>query len=204
MSGTVRACIVDALDNLDEDQRVRFKYELSNRKRIGYGLIEKERTVQIAQRIISKFTTDGAIACVADVLRAIGLEDEAKSLEGEGRDCRGAPAAAGPGGTCSLPRGGAGGSVCSEETEDEHFVDKNQVELIKRITSVKPILDHLLHKKLMSSEMYNLVDAERTNEDKMRKLIYDVITPLGLRGKDELVWILDEEQPYIMETLRGK
>uniref|UniRef100_A0A0E9XI13 Pyrin domain-containing protein n=1 Tax=Anguilla anguilla TaxID=7936 RepID=A0A0E9XI13_ANGAN len=81
MPKSVRDRIIAVLDTLSKKQLIVFKHKLSELKIIGYGLIEKEITVQITQRLVSKFTEARAIARTAEVLRAIGLQDEADSLE---------------------------------------------------------------------------------------------------------------------------
>ena len=85
-----------------------------------------------------------------------------------------------------------------------HFVDEHQVELIRRVVAVKAILDHLVQKRVVSGEMVSLILFEKTSEDQMRKLMYDVILRIGTKAKDELVNILEREEPYLMEDLRGK
>ncbi|KAJ8271274.1 hypothetical protein COCON_G00101330 [Conger conger] len=192
MPKTVRERIIEALDNLSSDNLLRFKHKLSELKIIGYGLIENETTVQITRRLVSKFTTSRAIAGTAEVLRAIELHDEAEELENDRAPVAGA----------ERPPGSATSSN-TELTEGDHFVDKNQVQLIKRVTAVKSILDHLLHKKFIVSEMYSLILCEKTSEDQMRKLMHDVIFRIGEKAKDELVKILETEELYLMGDLRG-
>ncbi|XP_035274360.1 apoptosis-associated speck-like protein containing a CARD [Anguilla anguilla] len=207
MPKSVRDRIIAVLDNLSKQQLLRFKHKLSELKIVGFGLIEKEIAVQITQRLVSKFTEARAIARTAEVLRAIDLQDEADSLEQGENDREGANVATGAGAASPTAAGENGGSATScspKPTEGQHFVDKNHVGLITRITEVKPILDRLYEKKLISIEMFGRITAEKTNEDRMRKLLYDVILPQGEGAKDELVAILDEQQPYIMGTLRGK
>ncbi|EGV93958.1 NACHT, LRR and PYD domains-containing protein 1 [Cricetulus griseus] len=50
-----------------------------------------------------------------------------------------------------------------------HFVDQHREQLVARVTSVDPILDKL-HSQVLSEEQYEMVRAEATNPDKMRKL----------------------------------
>ncbi|XP_035274361.1 apoptosis-associated speck-like protein containing a CARD [Anguilla anguilla] len=207
MPKSVRDRIMAVLDTLSKEQLLIFKHKLSELDIIGYGRIENEGTVQITQRLVSKFTEARAIAHTAKVLRAIDLQDEADSLEQGENDREGANVATGAGAASpTAARGNCGSATnCSPKpTEGQHFVDKNHVELITRITAVNPILDRLYRKKLISIEMFRRITAEKTPEDQMRKLLYDVILPQGEGAKDELVAILDEQQSYIMETLRGK
>ncbi|KAJ8271273.1 hypothetical protein COCON_G00101320 [Conger conger] len=195
MPKTVIERINDALDYLSDDDLLRFKHKLSELKIIGYGKIQHEKTVQVTRRLVSTLTTSRAIARTAEVLRAMELYDEADDLENDGNDR--APVAG-----AERPPGSATSSN-TELTEGDHFVDKNQVQLIKRVTAVKSILDHLLHKKFIVSEMYNLILCEKTSEDQMRKLMHDVIFRIGVKAKDELVKILEMEELYLMGDLRG-
>ncbi|XP_064194102.1 uncharacterized protein LOC135256189 [Anguilla rostrata] len=273
MPKSVRDRIMAVLDTLSKEQLLRFKRKLSELDIIGYGRIENEGTVDITHRLVSKFTVARAIPCIAEVLRAIDLQEEAGRLEQSENDREGANVATGAGAASpTAARGNCGSatncspkptegqcenlhplwkkslkvftcqtnnftvfaretspyyirmstSACTYMTSSnhthlitsseiifnfeicQHFVDKNHVELITRITAVNPILDRLYRKKLISIEMLGVITAEKTNEDRMRKLLYDVILPQGEGAKDELVAILDEQQPYIMGTLRGK
>ncbi|KAG9333586.1 hypothetical protein JZ751_011323 [Albula glossodonta] len=81
MGKTVSDLIIQALENLSSNELDRFKRKLSELKEIGYGRTEKETIAGIAELIIGKFTKSKAIACTADVLRAIEQEDKAKDLE---------------------------------------------------------------------------------------------------------------------------
>lgn len=49
-------------------------------------------------------------------------------------------------------------------------MDKNEAVLIERVTSVMPIADELKSKDMLHGEKYDEIRAEKTNQDKMRKL----------------------------------
>ncbi|KAG5849528.1 hypothetical protein ANANG_G00111910 [Anguilla anguilla] len=106
MPKSVRDRIIAVLDTLSKQQLLRFKHKLSELKIVGFGLIEKEITVQITQRLVSKFTEARAIARTAEVLRAIGLQDEADSLEQGENDREGANVATGAGAASPTAAGG--------------------------------------------------------------------------------------------------
>uniref|UniRef100_A0A3B3STG6 Pyrin domain-containing protein n=1 Tax=Paramormyrops kingsleyae TaxID=1676925 RepID=A0A3B3STG6_9TELE len=80
MRKSVLDCVIGALDDLSADNFKRFKVKLCEPREIKYGQIEKESKVEVAQRIVSVFTNDGAVNQTADVLRAIGLNGEAEAL----------------------------------------------------------------------------------------------------------------------------
>uniref|UniRef100_A0A3B3SUA7 Pyrin domain-containing protein n=1 Tax=Paramormyrops kingsleyae TaxID=1676925 RepID=A0A3B3SUA7_9TELE len=88
MEKTVLDCVIEALDGLSADNFKRFKVKLCETRKIKYGQIENETTVDVAQRIVSTFTKAGAAKMTADVLRAIGLNGDAETLETEGNDCK--------------------------------------------------------------------------------------------------------------------
>lgn len=51
----------------------------------------------------------------------------------------------------------------------QHFVDQHREQLVARVTSVDPVLDRL-HGQVLSEEQYEMVRAEATNPNKMRRL----------------------------------
>ncbi|KAJ8358370.1 hypothetical protein AAFF_G00011650 [Aldrovandia affinis] len=128
--GSINDLILGVLDNLSAENLDKFKHKLSKLHKIGYGLIEKETNIAITGRIIDNFGKKNAIARTAEVLRAIGVKDEANDLE---------EAYAGQGGASTAGTGGG--------TEGQHFVEKHQLELIERVKMVESILDQLLHQK---------------------------------------------------------
>ncbi|XP_036373088.1 uncharacterized protein LOC118769846 isoform X2 [Megalops cyprinoides] len=87
MSESVYTYVNDTLDKLSADEFNRFKRKLSELKKIGYGLIEKAATVDLTWEIVNRFTEEGAVECVVDVLNAIDLKKFAKELEKEAHTC---------------------------------------------------------------------------------------------------------------------
>uniref|UniRef100_A0A8C6SUU7 Uncharacterized protein n=1 Tax=Neogobius melanostomus TaxID=47308 RepID=A0A8C6SUU7_9GOBI len=69
-----------------------------------------------------------------------------------------------------------------------HFVDRHQIELIKRVSNINPILDHL---------------AIPTTQDKMRFLFRGPLKA-GEPSKDELLSALEKEEKYLIKDLREK
>ena len=82
-------------------------------------------------------------------------------------------------------------------------MDKHQVELIKRVTNVSPILDQLLTKKVLQQESYDTIRKMSTNQDKMRELFIGF--PKSSRDcKDVFYKILEENEPYLIAELKGE
>ena len=85
----------------------------------------------------------------------------------------------------------------------EHFVDKHQVELIKRVTNVSPILDQLLTKKVLQQEGYDAIRKMPINQDKIRELFSGCLKASRL-CKDVFYKILEENEPYLVAELKGE
>ena len=82
------------------------------------------------------------------------------------------------------------------------MVDVHRAALIQRVTSVGVILDDLLGQEVLSDEKYNEVTAEKTRQDKMRKL-YDVISAASSEGKDVFYKSLEKHEKFLMKDLIG-
>ncbi|KAJ8357948.1 hypothetical protein AAFF_G00050160 [Aldrovandia affinis] len=99
--------------------------------------------------------------------------------------------------------GSASDSSVTQTEAGQHFVKKHGLELINRVTMVKPILDKLLHKNLINYDKYEFVKDTTMSSDQMRRLLYEVIYPGGRELKDELYRILKENEPALMRDLEG-
>ncbi|XP_023668225.2 apoptosis-associated speck-like protein containing a CARD [Paramormyrops kingsleyae] len=199
MDKTVVDCVFNALDSLGADDYTRFKRKLCDTRKIRYGQIENANKIDVAQKIVSTFTKAGALSRTADVLRAIGLNDDADALEEEGTEVSGAV-----GREVSSGDRRERGGTSSNTANGKHFVDRNMSDLINRVTTVAPILDQLLQSGFIKHEMYSSIYNEKNSCDQMRILMLRVIMPGGDRAKDELCRILEKEQKYIMEDLKGQ
>ena len=87
-------------------------------------------------------------------------------------------------------------------SSDEHFVDKHQSELIKRVSDVEPILDELLHQNVIQQGSYDKIKTLPTAEEKMRELISGPLKSSGVQGKDIFYEILIENQPRLIQDLK--
>ncbi|KAJ8358226.1 hypothetical protein AAFF_G00021500 [Aldrovandia affinis] len=161
----------------------------------------------MTQRIINKFGSENAIAPTAEVFRAIGVEVGATYLEGGYAGQGGVITAGTGGGVSAAGTGDTGGSASgsgSTQTEGQHFVEKQTLELIEKVRMVESILDQLLHQELIDYEVYESVMDNTTTHGRMRTLMHNVISPGGRELKDALYWILEENEPALMRYLKGK
>uniref|UniRef100_A0A671Y2S8 CARD domain-containing protein n=1 Tax=Sparus aurata TaxID=8175 RepID=A0A671Y2S8_SPAAU len=82
----------------------------------------------------------------------------------------------------------------------EHFVDKHQPELIKRVSNVEPILDELLRQNVIQQESYDKIKTLPTAEEKMRELISGPLNSVS--GKYIFYQILIKNEPFLVEDLK--
>ncbi|KAM8734420.1 uncharacterized protein AB9X84_023224 isoform 2-T2 [Acanthopagrus schlegelii] len=94
----------------------------------------------------------------------------------------------------------AAGAGVDTKPEDEHFVDKHQSELIKRVNNVGPILDELLCRNVIQQESYDEIKTLPTAEEKMRELISGPLK--SVPGKYIFYQILIENEPFLVEDLK--
>ncbi|XP_043373221.1 uncharacterized protein LOC119856516 [Dermochelys coriacea] len=81
----------------------------------------------------------------------------------------------------------------------EHFVERHQKQLIKRVSSVDKILD-LLCRDVLEPEMYRSI---RTNPETMRRL-YELVQTGDRKFKDRLYQTLKERNRALVEELEGE
>ncbi|XP_073340774.1 uncharacterized protein [Pagrus major] len=93
-----------------------------------------------------------------------------------------------------------GGAGVDTKPDDEHFVDKHQSELIKRVSNVQHILDELLRQNVIQQESYDKVKTLPTAEEKMRELISGPLKS-SVQGKVIFYDILIENQPLLIGDL---
>ncbi|XP_044539580.1 apoptosis-associated speck-like protein containing a CARD isoform X3 [Gracilinanus agilis] len=166
-----RELILEALENLTEDEFKKFKLKLRMLElREGFnaiprGILEPLDRMDLSEKIVSCYLEDYGLELTAEVLRKMGMLEEAVKLQQTGI----------------------------------HFVEKHRKSLINRITSVDAILDHLLG-NVLSQEEYEAVRAENTNQNKMRKL-FSFMVAWDESCKDQLLEALKELHPYLVQEL---
>lgn len=87
-------------------------------------------------------------------------------------------------------------------SSEEHFVDKHQFELIKRVNKVAPILDELLRENVIQQESYDKIRTLSTSQEKMRELLSGPLRCSGVQGKDIFYNILNRNEPDLIEDLK--
>jgi len=79
-------------------------------------------------------------------------------------------------------------------------VNRNRAALIQRVTSVMPIVDELNSKGMIHAETYAEIRAERTNQEKMRKL-FEALEAGGDRVKYEFYHALKIHEQFLFRDL---
>ncbi|MBN3297184.1 ASC protein, partial [Amia calva] len=213
MSKTTKDWIIDTLENLVDVDLKKFKSKLCDRPdepKIRKGAIQNADYVDLADKLVSTYTENGAVNVTIEVLESIGLKQEAADLRNGTKTSSGgvgAPKpASGPGfmkdGEDSSNGTSSSTALCSNS--GEHVVDKHRAALIQRVSQVEPILDALLASKILNHEMYSKILAESTSQSKMRLLLSGPMVSCGIRGKDELWRILKKQEPYMTVDLEGE
>uniref|UniRef100_A0A8C4DR17 CARD domain-containing protein n=1 Tax=Dicentrarchus labrax TaxID=13489 RepID=A0A8C4DR17_DICLA len=84
----------------------------------------------------------------------------------------------------------------------EHFVDKHQCDLIKRVSNIGPILDNLLKEQIIQREDYDTIRAIPTTQEKMRTLYSGPLNAGGHACKDIFYKILEEDESFLVADLK--
>ena len=80
------------------------------------------------------------------------------------------------------------------------FVRKERSQIIKRVTEVLGVLDYLLDKDIFKGATYNDIKAEKTREDKIRKL-HETVSLKGKRAMATFYDALKKQEPLLLEDL---
>ncbi|XP_048881543.1 apoptosis-associated speck-like protein containing a CARD isoform X3 [Brienomyrus brachyistius] len=87
---------------------------------------------------------------------------------------------------------------------EKHFLDVHRTTLIERVNNVNSILDRLQDKGILNSVSYSDISTLPNDHNKMRALYDGPLKSCGNKGKDDLLSILQELQPYLMDELMKK
>ncbi|XP_054637850.1 apoptosis-associated speck-like protein containing a CARD [Dunckerocampus dactyliophorus] len=190
-----KKAVCASLENLSKSNFEKFRQALVDRRgdrRVPFSRVEDKNHLEVTNVLVSTFTEDGAPSVAAELLREIGCFDEAQNLDEEiSKHSSKAPL------DKQRPAGGPPGGP----DDEKHFVDRHKMELIKRLTNINPILDHLLEKKVIKDEVYEEIRAVKSNQQKMRE-IYIQALKSGNRAKDIFLEALAENDPYLVEDLK--
>ncbi|XP_042280635.1 uncharacterized protein LOC121906043 isoform X1 [Thunnus maccoyii] len=86
--------------------------------------------------------------------------------------------------------------------EEEPFVDKHRLELIRRVTNVAPILEELLERDVINQVNYDKIRANHDSQDTMRALLSGPLESSGVRGKQIFYKILERNEPHLIDDLK--
>ncbi|XP_077303452.1 apoptosis-associated speck-like protein containing a CARD [Lithobates pipiens] len=204
MARTVRDELLTALDDLDEDGFKRFcakirdwKIETGYRK-IPKSKLEKTKTVDVVDLILSRYTNSYGPELTVDVLDAIEEKDVVLNLKKALEKVKGFSWRKKP--EEKPPSTSEASSSSAPNPQEKHFVDKHRRKLIANCPLVAPILDGLKSEDLLTDEQYDTIRAEKTPQDKMRKL-YEFIKGWSASSKQTLYEILKEVNGPLIENL---
>ncbi|XP_010774278.1 apoptosis-associated speck-like protein containing a CARD isoform X2 [Notothenia coriiceps] len=198
------------LKNLSKENFTNFCHELMTRKkepRVARNRVEGKSDLDILDVLISTFDETGAVEVAAELLNEINCKNEADQLlkdTGVKYSEPGSSNMVATGGPSSAAGPLAGGTAAQYTMVDgEHFVDKHRTELINRVNCVADILDQLHQEKVITQSSYSDIMVIPTSQKKMRELFSGPLNAAGLRGKDVFYRILEKEEKYLIEELKG-
>nr|XP_033958353.1 apoptosis-associated speck-like protein containing a CARD [Pseudochaenichthys georgianus] len=195
-----RKAVKRMLSNLSTLNFDNFRNELVHRKtepRVALNRVEGKSFLEITEVLISTFSETGAVEVSAELLGEIDCNIEAAQLLKDTGVEYSEPG--------SRNMGATGGPASENGSRDsEHFVDKHRTKLINRVNCVADILDQLLEKKVITQSSYSEIRVIPTSQEKMRELFSGPLNAAGPRGKDVFYGILEKEETYLIEELKGK
>ncbi|XP_054849377.1 apoptosis-associated speck-like protein containing a CARD [Eublepharis macularius] len=201
MGKTLRDHLVDALEDLEEEQLKKFKRKLNEIPvRAGFdniprGRLQKADALDTCDLLISYYTDAYAVQVTAEVLESINLKCQAKkllSVTGIGNS----------GSVQTAEQSSHGFSGRNGPQEEPHFIDKHRAELIQRTSTVEGVLD-LLHGTILDDEQYERIASRETNQFKMREL-YKLVPSWDRSCKDRLYEALKAKNKFLVQDLEGR
>ncbi|XP_047455821.1 apoptosis-associated speck-like protein containing a CARD [Mugil cephalus] len=193
---SIKAALLDALEDLSQDNFKKFVEKLLDRRdepRVKRSKVEGKDRIDVTNVLVSTFTEAGALPVTVDILKIIDCADIAESLAKETSGQSSTP----PASSSSASAGAAGGNTMAE---DNHFVNKHQLELIRRVSNIEPILDELLVEGVIQEDAYDTIRSKPTTQEKMRAL-YRGPLKAGVRSKDVFYGILLKQEKYLVDDL---
>ncbi|XP_056235616.1 uncharacterized protein LOC130171586 isoform X1 [Seriola aureovittata] len=201
---TRKALVRETLQNLRKAKFEAFVEALLDRReepRVKCTDVEDQGFLKVTNVVVSTFTEQKAPQVVAEILREIGCGEEAEKLVAEtgGQSSNpGSSDAAGP------SPGATAGNTMAEGgcTNNEHFVDKHKLELIRRVTNIAAILDELLVKKVIDDEKWEEIRKMPTPNAKVREVY--ICMRAGDECKNIFFEILKRQEKFLIEDLQKK
>uniref|UniRef100_A0A8C4W8A5 Pyrin domain-containing protein n=1 Tax=Gopherus evgoodei TaxID=1825980 RepID=A0A8C4W8A5_9SAUR len=184
-SGCTQNLLLEALDDLGEDNFKRFKNKLraapleERYKAISWLQLEKGDPVDVSNLLISHYGERYGVEVTVQVLGDINQRDLAERLSRAERD------------------------PFQKEIRIfyEHFVSQHREQLIQQVMAVDGILDSLCG-SVLDLEQIQSIRAERSSMEKMRKL-YELVPKWDNDCKDRLYQALKEKHRPLVEELEG-
>ncbi|XP_073492024.1 apoptosis-associated speck-like protein containing a CARD [Aquarana catesbeiana] len=204
MVWTVRDALIKALEELGEKSFKKFRNKLNDWKtEAGFNKItrcklETADREDVVDLILRSYMTSYGPELTVDVLDnidekqvALVLREDLEKVEGFTWRSK----------SKVEPQSTSGASSSSaSKSQVVPFVDKHREALISRCVQVAPILDGLMSKGLIMDEDYDVIIAEKTSQDKMRKL-YMFVRSWSASHKQTLYEILNEKNHPLVEDL---
>ncbi|XP_076593591.1 apoptosis-associated speck-like protein containing a CARD isoform X2 [Chaetodon auriga] len=195
---TIKKALADALEDLRQQDFDKFCHQLLDRReepRVRRNRVEGRTRYEVVDVLVSTFTESGCLAVVVELLKEIDCNEDADRLV---KETSGLSSKSGSSDTAGPSAGAPGANTMAD---DEHFVDKHRVQLIKRVSNIAPILDGLLDKKIIDQGRYDEIRALPVSGAKMREL-YCTCLKASTACKDIFYKLLEENEPYLIADLK--
>lgn len=194
---TVRDALLIAMEDLDDRSFRKFCDKIRDWDieegygKIRRGIISKAGPDDVVDLIRSHYTESYGPELTFDVLNAIDEKKVALELQENLEKVKGFNWRKRPNEEPEPP---------AKEAQAQSFVDKHREALIARVPDVPPILDGLISKKLITTEENDTILAEKTSQERMRKL-YRCMRQWSFSHKETLYDILKEKNHCLIEDL---
>ncbi|XP_028280909.1 apoptosis-associated speck-like protein containing a CARD isoform X1 [Parambassis ranga] len=204
---TIKAALVDALEDLSTEDMKKFVHKLLDRReepRVKRNRVDGKDRLDVVDVMVATFTEEPALKLALDILRDICCQNVAERLREATAGLTSKPADSGQNqeskGQHQESKGQHQESKGQhQESKDEHFVDKHRRALIERISNIDPILDQLLG-SVIQHGAYDRIRAQLTTQDKVRELFKCLRA--GPEVKDRFYTVLQEEEGYLIRDLQ--
>ncbi|XP_067882813.1 apoptosis-associated speck-like protein containing a CARD isoform X5 [Heterodontus francisci] len=193
MPRTARQCLLDALDDLEEDQFSRFKSDLREVaikpgfRKIPWGKLEKAKTLDVAKLMVDSYRDAYSGELAVQILREMGKQDTSDNLEQELRSVL--QPVAQESSRAAAPAG--------------HPIDQHFTRIVQGFNSVDGVLDTLLAAGVLTPEHYDSIRTKAPKQEKIRELL-TVIRGQGQGAKDQLWKAMVETDRYFTSSLTGE
>ncbi|XP_078061461.1 apoptosis-associated speck-like protein containing a CARD isoform X3 [Mustelus asterias] len=204
MPRTVRQCIVDALEELGEDDFRSFKANLRELKtmqgfrNIPWGKLEKADKLNTAKLMVDYYREGNAGEIAKQILRDGSQQDTADALAKELQMASQTSA------RCpDLTQASQTSARCPDLTQEKNPVDKYFTRIVQGFNSVDSVLDELLAAGVLTGEHYGTIRAKATKQERMRELL-TIIRGQGSEAKTKLWEAMVEADPYFTKNLTSE